>query len=128
MFRGRAIAVIVPTLNRGLLDGRYKDSEGYVWSVARLIEHAKELKPFDLPLVAIDISRCVFGSSDLTVRALAEHVKRTREADFQYPVIMDPDGFIVDGWHRVIKALVAGREKIKAVRFETMPVHEYREE
>jgi len=40
---------------------------------------------------------------------------------------LDPDGFIMDGWHRVVKALVEGRQTIKAVRFETLPAWEFQE-
>ncbi len=114
--------------NGGLLDGRYIDEDGYVWAVARLIEYGKDLEPFDIPLSAIDISRKPFKAGTMTAREVAEHVKRTLEADLQYPVIMDPDGYIMDGWHRVMRALVEGRETIKAVRFEKMPPWEFKED
>lgn len=112
--------------NNGLSDGRYTDDSGHVWTVARLIEHAKSLQVFDLPLSAVYIGQKVFQESK-SARAIAEHVKRVNETDLSYPVIMDPDGFIMDGWHRVVKALVEGRETIKAVRFETLPSWEFTE-
>ena len=33
----------------------------------------------------------------------------------------DDHGYIADGWHRVIKALVEGRQTIKAIRIQEMP-------
>ncbi|MDD2321905.1 MAG: hypothetical protein PHO83_17815, partial [Geobacteraceae bacterium] len=78
------------------------------------------LPAFDIPVAAIHIGTNIFHEST-TARGIAEHVKRVNETSLSWPVIMDPDGFIVDGWHRVVKALIEGKETIKAVRFETMP-------
>lgn len=114
-------------LNNGALaDGRYTDEQGQVWTVTRLIQHSKDLPVFEIPIAAIYIGSKVFKESR-TARDIAEHVKRVNETSFEYPVILDPDGFIMDGWHRVVKALVEGRETIKAVRFETLPYREYEE-
>lgn len=113
--------------NGGLADGRYRDSNGDVWSVPRLIEHSRNLEPFDLPLAGIYIGQTIFAESR-TARAIAEHVKRVNETDLQYPILLDPDGFIMDGWHRVIKALVEGKETIRAVRFEVLPYRDFKEE
>ena len=118
--------MIIELENSGLSDGKYTDDVGHVWTVARLIEHAKELDPFEIPLAAIYIGQNVFAESR-TARAIAEHLKRVNETSLEYPIIMDPDGFIVDGWHRVIKSLVEGRETIKVVRFKKMPPWEYQE-
>jgi hypothetical protein len=120
--------MIVPVTNNGLKDGKYTDSDSRVWNVARLILHSKDLPVFDIPVAAIYIGANVFDDRISNAKSLAEHVKRVQEADFSYPVLMDPHGFIMDGWHRVVKALVEGRETIKAVRFETMPCHEYKED
>jgi hypothetical protein len=113
--------------NGGLADGRYTNDSGEVWTITRLIEHSKGLKPFDMPIAGIYIGCKVFSESR-TARSIAEHVKRVNETDLQYPILLDPDGFIMDGWHRVIKALVAGDETIKAVRFESMPWRDSKED
>jgi hypothetical protein len=118
--------MVVRVENTGLKDGRYTDEKGNVWTVSRLIEHAKGLPIFDIPVAAIHIGAKVF-SDVRTARELAEHVKRVQETDLEYPVLMDPDGFIMDGWHRVTKALVEGRATIKAVRFESLPCCEFTE-
>lgn len=107
--------------NKGLSDGRYRDQENEYWSVTRLIEYSKGLPVFEMPLAGIFIGEKVFAESR-TARSVAEHVKRVNETSLDHPILLDPDGFIMDGWHRVVKALVEGRETIKAVRFTEMPV------
>lgn len=112
--------------NGGLADGRYTDTDGYYWSVTRLIEHSKGLPVFEIPLAGIYIGTKVFKESR-NARDIAEHVKRVEETSLDYPILLDPDGFIMDGWHRVVKALVQGIETIKAVRFESLPVADGKE-
>ena len=117
---------MITLCNGGLADGRYTDSEGYYWSVTRLIEHSKDLPVFEIPLAGIHIGEKVFAESK-TARAIAEHVKRVNETSLEWPVILDPDGFIMDGWHRVVKALVQGDKTIKAVRFAKLPCSDGKE-
>jgi hypothetical protein len=44
-----------------------------------------------------------------------------READDRYPIILSSNGRIMDGMHRVLKALMLGESHIRAVRFLTDP-------
>lgn len=90
------------------------------WSVASLIESAKGLECFDLPLCAVYIGSNVFSPIE-NAKSLAEHVMRVNAVNMDHPVILDGDGFIMDGWHRVVRALAEGRETIKAVRFDVTP-------
>jgi hypothetical protein len=39
----------------------------------------------------------------------------------EYPIILSSDGRVMDGMHRVVKALVRGFETVEAVRFTTDP-------
>ncbi len=68
--------MIVKIENNGLANGKYTNEQGEVWSVARLIEHAKDLPVFDIPVSAIHIGRNVFDDQINNPRRLAEHVKR----------------------------------------------------
>ena len=49
------------------------------------------------------------------------HIKSVLAADLSYPIILDEDGEIMDGRHRVMKALIDGEESIRAVRFSENP-------
>ncbi|MGE4537585.1 MAG: hypothetical protein AB7D37_10935 [Desulfovibrio sp.] len=90
------------------------------WRVTSLIERAKDLEPFDLPLVALFSGSRVFDPIE-SAYALAEHMKRALAADMNFPIILDAEGFVMDGWHRITRALVEGRATIKAVRFDETP-------
>jgi hypothetical protein len=45
----------------------------------------------------------------------------TSHADLQYPIILSSDGRVMDGMHRVAKALLEGHATIRAVQFVTDP-------
>jgi hypothetical protein len=90
------------------------------WSVPALIEYAKELPVFDLPLCCVDLSRTIWDPIE-TPKRFAEHMQRVINADTSAPVILDEDGFIMDGWHRIVRALVDGNATIPAVRFDVTP-------
>jgi len=48
-------------------------------------------------------------------------MKQVRDCDLNFPIILDDEGYVLDGRHRIIKALYEEQETIKAVRFEIMP-------
>jgi hypothetical protein len=56
-----------------------------------------------------------------SIREVAKHARRIAEADPAYPVILCAEGRLMDGGHRLAKALIAGREEIEAVRFPETP-------
>ena len=103
--------------NRCYLDDR-------VYTAANLAEKAKDLEPFDLPLCAIDISANVFKSCT-SARDIVQHFIRIRDVDTSHPIVLDDCGFIMDGWHRVMRAIADGKATIKAVRFEEEPVPDF---
>lgn len=97
---------------------------GKVWTVTNLIARAKDLEPFDLPLAAIYLGTEVW-TPEGSPFGLAYHMRRALDVDTNYPVIMSEEGFIMDGWHRVLRALIDGKPTIKAVRFNKTPPHDY---
>lgn len=101
------------------LQDRYHDGNGNYWSVARLIDDTKDLKPFSCPLASLDLSHELWKGSNMTM--LAYHCKKVQEADLSIPIILDWEGGIADGRHRVIKAILEGRRVIKAVRMQWRP-------
>jgi hypothetical protein len=48
-------------------------------------------------------------------------MKLVNAADIRYPIILDKDGRVMDGMHRVCRAILDGVVKIPAVRFEADP-------
>lgn len=96
------------------LQDYYNDGCGNEYSVARLVDEAKALKPFDCPIAALDLSGEIWRGCDMFT--LAFHCKKVVEADLKYPIILDWRGNVADGRHRIIKALIEGKRTVKAVR------------
>lgn len=48
-------------------------------------------------------------------------------ADLSYPVILAADGRVMDGMHRIAKALAMGLETVDAVQFQKQPEPDYRD-
>lgn len=88
------------------------------WSVPRLIELSKGLPVMD---VCLDHLNVYYTYEKLTLREMVMHIQAVNDADLKCPIILDEDGDIMDGRHRVMKALLLGRKTIKAVRFDENP-------
>jgi hypothetical protein len=88
------------------------------WSVPRLFELARELPVMDIPLDHLDLWH---SYKDLTLREMVMHMKAVNDADLGRPIILDEDGQIMDGRHRLMKAMLTGAATIKAVRFDENP-------
>jgi hypothetical protein len=95
-----------------------------VWVVTNLIEKAKDLEPFDLPVAGIYSGSAVWSLTG-SAYGVAAHARRALDVNTTYPVILDEEGFIMDGWHRVLRALIDGATTIKAVRFDKTPQPDY---
>ena len=52
---------------------------------------------------------------------MLDHLRIMREADLAYPIILCPERRLMDGMHRVLKALDLGHEKIAAYVLPEMP-------
>ena len=91
------------------------------WDAGTLVKAAEEqdCPVFNLPLMAIDVS--VLPWSINNIREVAEHMNRVWRSSLEYPVVMDDYGYIIDGWHRVVKAFLLGKTTVKAVRLKSMP-------
>lgn len=84
--------------------------KGSRWNIQDLMAAVKDEPAFELPVKFIDISVHKFDADDLF--EFAQHMKHCLEADLSYPIIMDHRGRIIDGRHRIVKALVEGRATI----------------
>lgn len=92
-----------------------------LWKAKTLYEFAKQEKypVLDLPLWAIDLTKAPFECVNLMT--FIHHLKRVYDCSLDYPIILDDSGQIADGNHRVCKAIVEGKETIKAIRLLKMP-------
>lgn len=90
----------------------------HTWSVARLIKLSETLKVFDAPIAALNVW---FLYEKLTLRDMVMHFNAVNNANLDYPIILDEDGELMDGRHRIMKAFMLGHETIKTVRFDENP-------
>lgn len=98
------------------------------WDVDRLIELARDLPVIDIPLSDIaDLDRPYWYDHGYvpTVRSVAEHARLILDADLSFPIILSAGGGVMDGMHRVAKAVVEGRSRISARRFREDPEPDY---
>ena len=92
------------------------------WYVSNLIEFSKNkdnIIDFELDTYSIALNETIWGK--LTMYDIINHFRRTNESDLQYPIIMSEEGWILDGWHRIVKAILNDTRYIKAVRFKKNP-------
>jgi len=95
------------------------------WDVDRLIELSRELPTKTIALSEIrEIDEVYWFDEDChppTCRAVLEHIRLIDEVDLSFPIILGADGRVMDGMHRVAKALLMGESEIRAVQFEVDP-------
>src|ERR1700720_437753 len=99
------------------------------WDVDRLPRLTSGHAPVDFPLERIrklDEAFWFSGDGDTpTCRRVAEHARLINETSLEHPIIVDPEGRVMDGMLRVCKALIAGSKTIKAVKLSAMPEHDF---
>ena len=88
------------------------------WSVPRLFELARNLPVMEVPLDHLSV---YYIYEKLTLREMAAHMQAVNAADLGTPIILDEDGELMDGRHRLMKAMLTGAKTIKAVRFDENP-------
>jgi len=97
------------------------DDDGNKWLISELIAETKEqkLEVMDIPLDHLCVAdKTICGVS---IKKFVAHMKQILNASLEYPIILDEDGAIFDGRHRVARAMLDDIKSIKAVRFETDP-------
>lgn len=100
-----------------------------VWNVHRLIELSRNFVRERVPLSAIcELDEPYWSDGPgqkLTCREVASHARLMLDCDLQFPVILSSEGRVMDGMHRICKALLEGRSEIEAVRFVHDPEPDY---
>ncbi len=99
------------------------------WNVHRLVERSRDLPQEHVPLAAIRELDEPYWAGDstrpLTCCSVVEHARLMLDCDLAYPVILSSDGRVMDGMHRIGRALLEGRTEIEAVRFLEDPDPDY---
>lgn len=101
-----------------------------VWDVDNLIAVGARFPVREIALDSIaDVETDFwfkFGPTP-TVQRIIDHIRLIQEVDLSFPIILGADGRVMDGMHRVARAILEGHSTIKAVRFITDPEPDYRD-
>lgn len=99
----------------------------YIWDVSRLVRLSSAFTVKKVALSAIrELDEAYWFETGVPdCRAVALHAKLILETDLSYPVILSSNGRVMDGMHRVCKALLEGRSTIAAVQFSDDPEPDY---
>lgn len=99
------------------------------WNVGRLIALSEGLQ-----VQCIELSRVeeidenhwyAFDGKLPTCRSILDHLTLIEKADLAFPIILDADGRLMDGMHRICKAIRRGDTHIQAVQFPETPKPDY---
>ena len=98
------------------------------WDVDRLVAMSRDFPVVQVPLTAIrELGEPFWSKFDEVPnwQSIVEHIRLIDSADPRFPIILSSEGRVMDGMHRVIKALLADRATINAVQFTTDPEPDY---
>lgn len=87
----------------------------YVWKVKTLLAAAKKSSTVDWAIPTTFLLEWSWAEEEVD-----EHIKRCLAADLSCPIIVW-DGKILDGCHRVVKALASGQREVRAKVIRDIP-------
>jgi hypothetical protein len=64
-------------------------------------------------------------SQQPTPRSMLEHIQLVEECDLSYPIILDSAGRVMDGMHRICRAIRDGHASINAKQFVRDPTPDF---
>lgn len=117
------------TLSQHSYSREYEDGCFAAWDVKRLWQLSKSLPIENLPIQnfqeAID-KWITFDSVEqpdgrFTANIDVEHFYRIKRASLKYPIILDSDGRIMDGMHRLMKTYLSDKPLLSVVQFTKTP-------
>jgi len=92
------------------------------YNVHRLWELSQGFPVVDVAIESLDLSgRVWFHGQCPTIAEVIKHYEKVLAADLDFPIILDEQGRVMDGFHRIVKARLQGDDQIAAVRFEINP-------
>jgi len=112
----------VATYSRVYKDG--EEAEEHWWMVATLHELARDLEAHRVPLETLvdkDFKESWSWEDQMDLEGFMAHTKRVLDAELSYPVLLSADGSIMDGMHRLCKAVILGLDTILVVQFKEDP-------
>lgn len=91
------------------------------WMARDIYRQAEEegAEVYRVPVAFIDLAVMPFSVNDAD--DFIFQMQRVLDTDLSIPIVFGPAGRVVDGWHRIIKAIIFGHRTIKAYKLKAMP-------
>lgn len=104
------------------LHNQYQTYNGRDYSIAAVIEISRDLPVENIDIRVINKYHNLEGitSCDYDLEMFATTMKRVLEADLSKPILIYR-GYVMDGKHRLTKALYLGKKTIKAKILKELP-------
>ena len=111
-----------PTEQRHIdyLNGQYFQNGDKRWNVAKLVKLSECLKPFKIPMAGLNVVD-IYPSQVFSTAEFVTHIRKVKYADLRRPIILSDEGLVMDGRHRVMRAMLDEKKYILAVRFTETP-------
>ncbi|KAB0623801.1 hypothetical protein F7P75_13670 [Acinetobacter gandensis] len=95
----------------------------YIWDVHSLVALSEKLNVKEILITDIQELNEAYWFPDThpTTQQMIEHMQLVNAADLSYPIILCAEGRVMDGMHRIAKAILGHQTHILAVQFEHTP-------
>lgn len=95
----------------------------YIWDVHSLVALSVKLNVKEILITDIQELNEAYWFPDThpTTQQMIEHMQLVNAADLSYPIILCAEGRVMDGMHRIAKAILGHQTHILAVQFEHTP-------
>jgi len=100
----------------------------YAWDIHRLIDLSQAFPVIICPIADIKELQENFwyqNGESPTCISIVNHMKLINQVSLDYPIILSAENTVMDGMHRICKAVLNGDVSIKAVKFECTPVPDF---
>jgi len=96
----------------------------HCWEVRRLWKYAESIpaKRVSVKALRANLDGSCWFTTNPVLHDIVEHMRRVMRADLRYPIILSPDNLVMDGLHRLTKAILRKNKYIWAVKLPRLPV------
>lgn len=91
---------------------QYQYYKGNKYGVSDLVDASKDLKVELIDVRLINKDYNLLGEEENVVDLVRE-INQVLEADLKYPIIISESSFVLDGKHRLVKAMLENKKTIK---------------
>jgi hypothetical protein len=100
----------------------YSDVRG-TWDVYQLWHYAADLPVEVVPRQDLEhhLDDECWGKGAMTPRDVLYHIARIEKSDLDYPIILSQHGVVMDGMHRIAKAVLFDVPYVKVRKFAVDP-------